>query len=177
LKEISLRAEITAATLYYHFSSRENLIVETLESLLLPLIQRVWSTAKEIEDPVEMLLTMSSRLLNATKSTPWYLSLWSRELANEGGTLREFLGSRINQTHLQLFLAKIRRGQAEGSLNPQLIPELLFMSLVGLIYTTFLGQDDWAKICATQISDHQVRQHILALLTDGLIKREESRHE
>ncbi|MDR1577988.1 MAG: TetR/AcrR family transcriptional regulator [Deltaproteobacteria bacterium] len=168
LKEISQRANITTATLYYHFSSRENLIEETLENLLLPVIEGVWSVALEIEDPVEMLQEMRARMLAAANSKPWFLPLWSLELVSESGSLRPILGERVRAVYLNSFLRKIQIGQASGAINPQLRPELVFLSLVGLIYTPLLGKKQWETLCGVSISDDQALTHIQAMARHGL---------
>jgi AcrR family transcriptional regulator len=175
LREVSLLAKISTATLCYHFGNRQTLIKESLKYLVVPVIDKLWESVFEFEDPLETLMEMQKRLFDIATTDPWFLAIWCRELACEDSVLRPILGQRVRLTYCERFIGQIRAAQANGSLNPNLKPELVFMSLVGLTYVPILGKDVWERMCGRQISHEETLAHIRALLIDGLIapKKEE----
>ncbi|MDR1395549.1 MAG: TetR/AcrR family transcriptional regulator [Deltaproteobacteria bacterium] len=172
MAEISQRAQITPATLYYHFSSREKLIEATLEQHLMPLVSYVWSAVRSSDGPLAMLEELQRRMLEVATAYTWYLPLWSRELASESGTLREYLTSKIDEDLRAEFVEKTLQGQREGTLNPLLVPELLFSSIIGTVYIPLLSKKNWEKVHRTEISQERTLQHIQTLLTGGLINHQ-----
>ncbi|MDR1083799.1 MAG: TetR/AcrR family transcriptional regulator [Deltaproteobacteria bacterium] len=173
LAEISQRVRITPATLYYHFASREQLIEQTLEYHLVPLIRYIWQAALEVAGPLAMLDEFQKRMLFVANSSPWFLPLWSRELASEGGTLRAFLAAKIPEGASGKFLEKIRQGQTSGAINPRIVPELLFISLIGGVYVPLLAKKNWEQIFNAEIPQERALEHIQSLLTEGLTCRKE----
>jgi AcrR family transcriptional regulator len=177
IKEISQRAKVTAATLYYHFRNRENLINQTLDHFLTPALLNLWATA-EVDDPKETLKELLARALDLAQSSPWFLPLWSREFVSEAGSLREFILTRFKDQKIALFLTKIQTGQAKGVLNPKLAPELVFLSIVGTVFVTLLGRPSFEKIFGRKVTDDQVLEHIRSFLTTGLLNaQKEDGHE
>ena len=167
LKEISQAAGATPAVIYYHFQSRENLVTETLDTHFLPLIENVWAAVGESADPLWIIAEMQRRYIVYALEIPWFLSLWSREFVNVGGTLREYAAARLPAGSLAGFVDKIRQGQKEGRLNPDISPEMLYMSIIGETLIPLKGQNSWGRLFKKEIKTETIIKHVNSMLAYG----------
>jgi AcrR family transcriptional regulator len=168
IKDIGQRAGVTAAMVYYHFEDKERLTEAALERYLVPLVDHYWAAVDLGLGPRETLLEVVDRIRRATTDSPWFLPLWSRELASEGGYLRVFLGRRIERRLLETFRQAVLQGQAEGLLNPDLMPEMLFISLISALCLPSLARPDWQRLWGRSFSDAEFFGHCLAMISGGL---------
>lgn len=167
LKEISQAAGATPAVIYYHFESRENLVVEALDTHFLPLIERVWAVVDEKDDPLELITQMQKRLLANALEVPWFLDLWGREFANAGGSLREYTARRLPPGIVRRMAVKIRKGQKEGRINPDLSPEMVYMSIIGETLIPLKALDSWTHHFEEGVELKTVIKHVSSMLAHG----------
>jgi AcrR family transcriptional regulator len=178
IKAISLRAGCTPALIHYHFTDKETLVGEALEIHVLPVMRRFWETADLGLKPADTLMEMVRRVLKSSKKTPWFLSIWSREVANEGGVLRSFLRDRIGHGAMARFREIVEAGQRDGTVNPDLSPELVYVSLISAACLPALGRVTWGRIFGRTITDQDLDKHVLGMVTQGLaVRNERSSHE
>lgn len=168
LKEISRAAGATSAVIYYHFGSGQNLVSETLGTRFLPLIAGVWAAVDESDDPLEIIGEMQNRLIRTALEVSWFLPLWSREFAGADGSLREYTARRLPEGVLDRFVKKIRRGQREGKINPDLSPEMVYMSVIGETLIPLRAMSSWALLFKGGVKTERVVRHVRAMLTGGL---------
>lgn len=168
LKEISEAAGATPAVIYYHFQSREKLILETLDTYYLPLFKDVWAAVEESDDLLWIITEMQRRLIGHAINVPWFLSLWSREFVNIGGILWAYAPLRLPARILNSFIEKIRQGQREGKLNPDVSPEMLYMSILGETLIPLKGLSSWGLLFKNKIDIETIVQHVNSMLLYGL---------
>jgi AcrR family transcriptional regulator len=168
IKGISQKAGCTPALIHYHFKDKESLVQEALETHVLPVMTRFWETAELGLGARDMLLEMVSRIRKTTRETPWFLSIWSRELASDGGSLRSFLRGRIGLFKTSRFKETIKAGQADGTINPNLAPELVYVSLISAACVPALSLKAWETTFGKKISGEELERHILGMVTRGL---------
>jgi AcrR family transcriptional regulator len=178
IKEISRRAGVTPALVYYHFHDRRRLTEETLERFMVPLLRSFWLAADLGLPPMDMLMELLGRVLRAAREVPWFLGLWSRELANEGGSLRTFMAPRLDRRLMGLFRESVLAGQRDGTINPDLAPELLYVSLISIACNSVLCRPGWERLWGTRVTDPALEAHVAGLLSRGLAgPKERSAHE
>jgi AcrR family transcriptional regulator len=168
IKGISQKAGCTPALIHYHFKDKETLVHEALETHVLPVMLRFWQTAELGLGARDMLLEMVSRIRKAARETPWFLSIWSRELASDGGYLRSFLRGRLALFKTSRFKEAIRAGQKDGTINPSLAPELVYVSLISAACVPALSLKAWETAFGKKISGEELERHILGMVTRGL---------
>ncbi|MDR1655977.1 MAG: TetR/AcrR family transcriptional regulator [Deltaproteobacteria bacterium] len=168
IKEIGYQAEVTPAMVYYHFHNKGTLIRESLDHHLMPLVKHWWEPGGQDLDPLAMIMEMVKRFLSSFNSKPWFLPLWSRELASDGGNLRTYLAARLDSEQINKFRANIVRGQKEGSINSDLLPEMVFISLISNVCLPLLAKHDWELIWKTPIDSLVLENHIWAMVRNGL---------
>lgn len=170
ITQIAATASQTSAMVHYWFSTRENLYDAVVEERIAPQIRALWEPADlERESATQLLMGLLERMFDVTAEAPWLPSLWLREIIQVGGLLQERVLKRIPQdVHLAL-RNKITQAQTRGQINPQLDPDLLFVSMLALVMLPLAaaprGQNVPGVPCCSR---EQVRSHVRALLTDGL---------
>jgi AcrR family transcriptional regulator len=175
LKDVSRRAEVTPAAIYYYFQDKKRLAEETLDRYLLPVIREYWDVMDEVSDPSLMIRTLLRKILKASREFPWFLQLWSGELADDKQPLREYFTERARYSALLNFSQKIKKGQDEGLINPSLIPEILYFSLISTVYALVLARRNWEKVLGKEISAENLEKHIMAFALEGILAPEKER--
>ena len=100
---------------------------------------------------------------------PWLPGLWVREILTEGGALRELLLERIAPALPRALAQRFAEQQRLGTLNADLDPRLLVVSMIGLTLFVHAAQPVWSRIFdASDITAEQLQRHTLALLARGL---------
>jgi AcrR family transcriptional regulator len=169
LKDISVLAEVTPAAVYYYFHDKKTLVEETLDRYLLPIIRGYWDIMDSNEDPAEMIKALLKAILWTTRESPWFLPLWSREIANDRQPMREYLTQRARLSALENFVRKIKKGQEEGVINPDLIPEILYVSMFSTIYIIILARKSWELIFGREVDQDSLEKHIVAFTLEGIL--------
>jgi AcrR family transcriptional regulator len=169
LKDISLMAEVSPAIIYYYFHTKEKLVEETLDTYLFPLIESYWVIMNNEDDPVELLKALQERMLEIATESPWFLPLWTREIANDRKPMREYLRRKADTKIFQKFAITVREGQANNLINPNLIPEMLFISLFSTMFISLLSRENWANIYDTEIPLPGLIEHIKSMMMDGIL--------
>lgn len=166
---IAKRAGFTPAMLHYYFKTRDQLLDAVVDERFVRFLSHVWDPVQPDAETLVAIPELVGRLLDSIEKMPWVPPLWVREVLNEGGLLRERV-----QRHLPYEKAKglgvtISRGQANGTLNPDLDPLLIVSSAVGLVMLHAATIKPWAKIFHREpLARHALQRHITGLLLDGL---------
>lgn len=100
---------------------------------------------------------------------PWLAPLWVREVASEGGALREKLIRRVDTVKQARYRACIEAGQKRGEVNPDLQPQLMFLAIMGLTMLPLSVIKSWEKIpIIGKLTPKDLEKHVVALLKHGL---------
>jgi len=170
--QIAAAAKVTSAMVHYWFDTREKLLDALVEERLSPIIRRLWEPAEiEHTNALDLVVALLKRMLDITDEIPWLASLWPREIVQEGGLLRERMLSRIPREPHALLRQQIIEAQTRSEFNPQIEPELLFISMVGLVMLPqSAGSKGWHRPDA-DIGCYErakLERHVTALLMHGL---------
>ncbi|WP_035568004.1 hypothetical protein, partial [Caballeronia sordidicola] len=122
----------TAAMVHYYFKNRDQLIEAVVDERVSLFIRGIWGPISGDQPPQQMIMGMVDRMISTTEKMPWMPALWVREVLSEGGQLRERMVRRVPLEKLALFADCIARSQQAGRINPQLEPNLIFVSIIGL---------------------------------------------
>ncbi len=133
LNAIAREANVTPAMLHYYFHNREQLLDVLIEERFLP----VRKMAGEVfdanaDDPVTAFTQLAQRFIDIALEHPWFAPLWLREVMSESGVLKQRMDERFGNERHQIALQAIARWQAQGKLNSDLEPALLFFTLFGI---------------------------------------------
>ncbi|MDR2350849.1 MAG: TetR family transcriptional regulator [Deltaproteobacteria bacterium] len=173
LKDISTRAGVTPAAIYYYFHNKKELVLQTLEFYLVPLVKSYWDIMKNEEDPVKMVTSLQERMFEIATEYPWFLALWTRELASDSHPMRKFLKERMSEYSFLSFSEKIKKGQDDKLIHPDIIPEMLFISIFSSLYINLLSRHNWEMIYNIEIPVPNLLKHIKALTVRGIIHNPE----
>ena len=171
IAQIAAAGKVTPAMVHYWFDTREKLYDAVASERIVPLIDAVWAPVDFERDSVlDLTRGLMHRMFAMTVSQPWLPSLWSREVIQMGGLLRERVLSRVSTEPSLAFRRKIAQAQAQGEINPAIEPELLFTSMISLVMLPQASESIWCQLHfnGPVLSSEQVENHTIALLMTGL---------
>ncbi|MBA9873530.1 TetR/AcrR family transcriptional regulator [Ralstonia insidiosa] len=170
LAQIAEAAEVTSAMVHYRFESRDKLLDAIVEERLAPQIREIWEPADFARESVlEVIQGIARRVLSIIDHAPWLPPLWLREIIQEGGMLRERVMQRIPDRKSMVFRNIVAEAQRSGEINPQLSPDLLFISLMALLMVPHAAATIRGRLSSSPPLDNAtIDRHVLSLLTHGL---------
>lgn len=166
LSAVAAEVGVSKAMLHYHFRTREHLLDVIVQERLLPMRREVVAGVLEQDDPVAALVLMARRLIGQAMGHAWLAPLWVREVLSEGGLLRARMHQQlaeVDRTTLPL-----ARWQAEGKLNPALQPELILLSLLGLVLLPLAVAPAPGAPFSRPLDEAVLIRHVTALLGQGI---------
>ena len=169
--QIAKASGVTSAMVHYYFSSREGLLDSLVAERLAPALEYLWAgvSADAPTDPRRFVTDFADRLLETVRRMPQLPLLWSREILNAGGMLRERLMTLIPPDKPAKAQAFLSAAQQSGELNPEVAPALVLTSVMGLIMLPLATRDVLNRVSGFSALDAALlRRHALALLLDGL---------
>lgn len=166
---IAKRAGLTPAMLHYYFTDRDQLCDAVVDERILRVIAQVWDPVDPEAGAADTIRGIVERLLERIEAMPWIPSLWIREILNEGGLLRERLVRRAPFDILRPLVDAVARGQAHGTLNPEINPVLLAISTIGLVMLNVTATKFLPRVLDSKpINTQTVQHHVIGLLLGGL---------
>lgn len=168
LRGVAKQAGVTPALVSYYFGSKEQLVATVIEERVLPVFAEAAATLAGMASN-DLVSGFVAGIGDMVERHPWLPGLWVREILTEGGALRELMVERIAPQLPRKLAARFARMQDAGSLNADLDPRLLVVSLMGLTLFAHAARPVWTRIFeADDIGTEQLQRHTLALLMRGL---------
>lgn len=170
LRAIATEAGVTPAMLHYYFGDKAQLQQAVIAERLLPAFARMRETLASADGDVAALIAAFVRGIEVLVTEhPWLPSLWVREVLCEGGALRELLVNQLAPQVPQMLARRFALAQQQGSVNAELDPRLLVVSLIGLTLFPAAGAPIWRRVFdADDIDAAALRRHTIALLDRGI---------
>ena len=169
--EIAAAAGVTSAMVHYYFKTKDQLLDAVVEGRLVGRFIAYVGTelAEGGDDPVALTCHLVGQIIDAAERMPWLAPLWVREVASEGGALREKLICRVDKGKQARYRACIAAGQKRGEVNPDIQPQLMFLAIMGLTMLPLSVIKSWEKIpIIGKLTPKDLEKHVLALLQHGL---------
>ena len=168
--QIAAAGNVTPGMVHYWFDTREKLLDAVVEERMVPQIRRIWEPADtERDSAMELVRGLLARWLEVTAKAPWLPSLWLREIIQEGGMLRERVLDRIPRERNAAFRRNITRAQERGEINPDISPELLFISIIALVLLPQAVAKHWRRVNPEDMVERAVlERHVMTLMLHGL---------
>ena len=169
--EIARQAGVTSAMVHYYFKTKDQLLDAVVaEKLIGEFIAHVADALdRGGAEPAALVESLVWRIVEASDLMPWLPPLWVRESLSEGGMMREKLIQRVDLGKQARFKACIAAAQQAGRLNPQINPQLLFMSIIALTMLPLSMAKSWDRIpLIGKVSKQDLGRHVVALLMHGL---------
>lgn len=171
LRGLARDAHVTPAMLNYYFGSKDRLVDSVVQERVLPILvrQKESLAAHTADDCVSLISAFVSGLHKTIDEHPWLPGLWVREVLTEGGQLRSILTGEFSAQLPRPLAKRFAQGQADGEINAELDPRLLFVSLIGLTFMPFAAAPIWHRVFdASDVTTADMLAHTLALLTQGI---------
>jgi AcrR family transcriptional regulator len=168
--KIAHDAGVTAAMVHYYFKNRARLLDAVAEERMLRNVNAVWAPVAEGDSSAPNLVRgLVQRIMRMGQSQPWLPTLWLREVASEGGQLRERLISRLPLAYVQKLSSSLTHAQRRGEVNADVEPRLAMISLIGLTLLPLATMKIWRSMPLLNGVGHEaLARHAEALLMHGL---------
>jgi AcrR family transcriptional regulator len=176
-REIANLSHTTPAMVAYYFKNRDNLIDTVVKERIIPMFLNTWKINWQADER-EVLLELHRGIMKTAAANPFFLPLWSREIVNESGCLRIPLIKNMKQLAAQhtdtpsvfsILAECVRRGQKKGYINKDIVPEMVFMNLVGSTLVLLLMKDVWATAFDLKAGDEAAVKHIQTSILRGIL--------
>jgi len=169
--EIARRAGVTSAMVHYYFKTKDQLLDAVVAEKLVG--EFIAFVAGELDrgqpEPLALVEHLVWRIVDASDAWPWLPPLWVREVISQGGALREKLIQRVDLGKPERFKAGLAAAQKAGRVNPDIHPQLTFMSIMALTMLPLSMAKDWDRIpLIGRVSKQDLGRHVVALLQRGL---------
>lgn len=170
LSAIAHEAGVTPAMLHYYFKTRDQLLDVLIDERIQPRREMIGDMFKmDAGDPVTVITRLAEKLMQAATEHPWFPSLWMREVFSDNGVLRQRIVKRHGKLHHQAAIDCIAHWQAEGRLNPDIEPALIFISIMGLTIMPLIAMSSWhADPSRPKLGPADVARHAIAILKQGV---------
>lgn len=171
LNAIAREAGVTPAMLHYYFHNREQLLDVLIEERFLPVRLAAGSVFDaNADDPIAAFTQLAQRFIDISTAHPWFAPLWLREVMSDNGVLKQRMDERFGDAQRKAALKSITRWQAEGKLNADLEPSLLFITLFGMTLLPLATAPKWHRDNNSHgpQSAEVIARHAIALLSHGL---------
>jgi AcrR family transcriptional regulator len=168
--EIAARAGVTPAMIHYYFRGREKLIDAVVDERLAQFIGFVFAAAPDAKAGVgAAVAALAARIFEAAKRMPWMPPIWIREIAAEGGQLRDRVIRHLPAAGIAAFAEKVVAAQRERLVAPGIEPRLVFVSLLGLTMFPLATQPVWRRLPGAEaLTLDDLQRHAVALLSAAL---------
>ncbi len=134
--ELIAESGLTKGAFYFHFSSKQELALETMRHKQQQLVEAITAALPATTSALERLaglLRARARALDTDESL-WCVLRLGAELGRVRGPTSEY--SRLNEWPIELFADLVRQGQVAGSIRADLDPratgEAIFATIVGM---------------------------------------------
>ncbi len=170
LSAIAREAGVTPAMLHYYFKTRDQLLDVVIDERIQPRRIAVGEMFKMDEgDPVTVITRLAERMMQTATEQPWFPSLWMREVFSDNGILRQRILKRYGKLHHQGAIDCIAHWQAQGRLNPDIEPALVFISILGLTIMPLMATQTWQRDpLRTPLGPADIARHAVAILSYGV---------
>jgi TetR/AcrR family transcriptional regulator len=170
LSAIAREAGVTPAMLHYYFKTRDQLLDVVIDERIQPRRIAVSEMFKMDEgDPVTVITRLAEKMMQTATEHPWFPSLWMREVFSDNGVLRQRIVKRYGKLHQQAAIDCIAHWQAQGRLNPDIEPALVFISILGLTIMPLMATQTWQRDpLRTPLGPADIARHAVAILSHGV---------
>ncbi len=171
IAQIAKQAGVTPAMVHYYFGNREGVVDALVEEKLVFVVEYVWSEEKYDENstPREIITALVDRVLDMVEQLPQLPHLWSREVINAGGVLRERFLQQMPAKRFGTMSRILAKVSHPGAVNPDVNLMMVPASILGMIFIP-LAMRDTAVVPGTEMvfKREAFRAHVLAVLLDGV---------
>jgi AcrR family transcriptional regulator len=170
LSAIAREAGVTPAMLHYYFKTRDQLLDVLIEERIQPRRVEIGKTFDiNAGDPVTVITRLAERMTETATEHPWFPALWMREIFSDNGILRQRIQQRYGSLHLQVVIDCIAHWQAEGRLNRDFEPSLLFITIFGLTIMPLIATKTWqSDPLRSKLGPADIARHAVAILSHGV---------
>jgi AcrR family transcriptional regulator len=175
--DIASRAGVTPAMIHYYFKGRDRLIDAVVEERMARFVMHVFGVPLDRRaSAADMIATIAGRIFDAASLMPWMPPIWIREIASEGGLLRERALRHLPVAAVGGFVERLAAAQRRGEIAEGIEPRIVFVSIMGLTMFPLATQSVWRRLPgADRLTAKDLQHHAMTLLATGLSGRSAAR--
>lgn len=174
LAHIAKEVGVTSAMVHYHFANRDQLLDAVANERILPFLDAMWGliTPESLKDPLQVMRDTAACIFDHCVRLPWLAPLWLADTASPNGELGQRAMQHLPIDKVQQLTESIKTAQARGTLDPRLLPQMIFMSMVGLVLMPFATQGSCAQVHPdADFSTEALRHHVMSSVDNLLCSK------
>lgn len=174
LAHIAKEVGVTSAMVHYHFANRDQLLDAVASERILPFLNTMWGliTPESLQDPAQVLRDTAACIFDHSVQLPWLAPLWLADTASPNGELGQRIMHLLPVEKILQLTESIKGAQASGMLDPRLQPQMIFMSMVGLVLLPFATLDNCSQVHPdADFSPEALRHHVMCSVDNLLCPR------
>jgi AcrR family transcriptional regulator len=171
--DIARRAGVTPAMVHYYFRGRDRLLDAVVDERMARFVAMVFASGAGGAPPAvaDLLPAIVARIFDAARRMPWLPPLWIREIAAEGGQLRERALRHLPRGAIGAVVDAMAAAQRRGLLRAGVEPRAVFLSMIGLTLFPLATQTVWRRLPGTEgVTLDDLQRHATAVLSAGLFE-------
>ncbi|MEO8486955.1 MAG: TetR/AcrR family transcriptional regulator [Betaproteobacteria bacterium] len=167
---IASRAGVTPAMVHYYFRGRERLLDAVVDERMSRFVANVFGAPLDPAAPIATAIaTIAGRIFDTARMMPWMPRIWIREIAAEGGLLRERAIKHLPLAAVDGLVARVQAAQRRGEIAAGIEPRIVLVSMLGLTLFPLATEPLWRRLPgADKLTPADLQRHATALLTAGL---------
>lgn len=136
IKDIAKSCDTTSAMVHYYYGSKDKLIDSIASDFAVPIYKETLQKAIEKENPLEMVETVVDNIIALVTVHPYIARMWSKNFLYNDNNIKKYIAPHIPIDFIDMFAAKIIKGQKDEIINNDLIPRLVYPAILSNIFLT-----------------------------------------
>ncbi len=133
-----------------------------MEEWVAPVMRQIWNALSLDGTPHEVLSTFLDGLLAAVVEAPMLPWLWSHEILNAGGCLRQKVVAHIPKQRFTTLCNVFAVVQKNGNVRGDVIPSFVLTAVMGVVILPLAARDVFEGVTAVSMPDREaLRRHAL----------------
>jgi AcrR family transcriptional regulator len=174
LAHIAREVGVTSAMVHYHFANRDQLLDAVASERILPFLDIMWGliTPESLKDPAQVLRDTAACIFDHCLQLSWLAPMWLADTASPNGELGQRIMHLLPVNKIQQLTESITAAQVRGQLDARLQPQMIFMSMVGLVLLPFATLDNCSQVHPdADFSTEALRHHVMSSVDNLLCPR------
>lgn len=164
IKDIAKSCGTTSAMVHYYFGSKDKLIDSIATDFSAPIYKDTLQKAIDKENPIDMVESVIDNIIALVIVHPYIARMWTKNFLYNDNNIRKYIMPHIPLDFINMFAAKIIKGQKDELINKDLLPKLVYPTILSNI---FLSMNAFNFLLKDTNNEEKIK-HIKSFILKGI---------